>query len=225
MTKVEASPVAFFDLDRTILSINSASRWIQYEFTRGRIGLKEVFRAGAWVIRYHLGEEIQGALRDAIKTLEGEFEYILRQRTHHFYYNHVQGKERRGALAALESHRHRGHRIVLLTSASTYLAEVVAENFKLDGFLCTQFEVDHLGCFTGRPQEPLCYGFGKLDLARTYLQAEGGSLEDAYFYTDSMSDIDMLSAVGHPIVVNPDPRLKGRAKSNGWPVVDWGKPL
>ena len=225
MTKVEPSPVAFFDLDRTILAVNSASRWIQYEFSRGRIGLKDVCRAGIWVIRYHLGEEIQAALRDAIKTLEGELEYVLRERTHHFYYNQVQGKERRGALAALDKHRHLGHRIVLLTSASSYLAEVVAENYSLDGFLCTQFEVDTHGRFTGKPKEPLCYGFGKLELAREYLEAEGGTLEDAYFYTDSMSDIDMLSAVGNPVAVNPDLRLKDRAKSNGWPIVDWGAPL
>ncbi|MEL7370849.1 MAG: HAD-IB family hydrolase, partial [Myxococcota bacterium] len=42
--------------------------------------------------------------------------------------------------------------------------------------------------------------------------------------TDSMSDLPMMEAVGHPVAVNPDPRLRRTAKDRGWPIVDWGRP-
>ena len=189
------------------------------------MGFKNLLRAGVWVLRYHLGGEIQSGFRDAISTLEGKLECTLRDRTRQFYYGQIQGRERPGALKTLKVHRNRGHRVVLLTSASSYLAEVVAENLSLDGFLSTEFEVDESGYFTGKPKEPLCYGMGKFEIARRYLGANRSALEDAYFYTDSMSDIHVLTAVGNPVVVNPDPRLRERAKQQGWPVMDWGEPI
>jgi len=45
----------------------------------------------------------------------------------------------------------------------------------------------------------------------------------SHFYSDSMSDVLLLEMVGHPVVVNPDPRLRKHAEERNWPIVDWGK--
>jgi phosphoserine phosphatase len=53
------------------------------------------------------------------------------------------------------------------------------------------------------------------------VQSLGSSLEHAVFYTDSITDLPLLEAVGRPVAVNPDPRLRRLARRRGWPIEDW----
>jgi phosphoserine phosphatase len=66
--------------------------------------------------------------------------------------------------------------------------------------------------------DPPCYGEGKITWAQRYAGEYHAALSDAYFYTDSYSDRPLLDLVGHPIVVNPDARLKKLAQKRGWPI-------
>ncbi len=108
---------------------------------------------------------------------------------------------------------------------SLYLSELVAEELGLDDVLCNRFEVDDSGAHTGRPVGTLCFGAGKLGYAEAYARDRGVSLADCWFYTDSFSDLPVLERVGHPVVVNPDPRLRREAERRGWPVEWWGEAL
>ena len=65
----------------------------------------------------------------------------------------------------------------------------------------------------------MCYGEGKYHWARVYAEARGIDLARSYFYTDSYSDLPMLRRVGHPVIVNPDRRLRRLALQEGWPIV------
>ena len=216
--------VAFFDLDRTVLSVNSARFWVREEFKAGRIGGLRLFKAMSSGLKYHFGGRIEEALREAIASLKGEEEKELELRTQEFFRDQLAGRIRPQALKVLEDHRDRGHHRVLLTSATSYLADIVVEELGFEGRLSTVLEVDQAGCLTGNPTEPLCYGEGKLTLGCDYLQKVGARLEESYFYTDSMSDWEMLAAVGNPVVVNPDIRLGRAARREGWEIVDWGVP-
>jgi phosphoserine phosphatase len=82
-------------------------------------------------------------------------------------------------------------------------------------------ETDDRRVFTGRFVEPLCYGQGKVERARSLALAIGFDLEDATFYSDSYTDLPLLSLVREPIVINPDPRLARVAKERRWPVERW----
>lgn len=118
-------------------------------------------------------------------------------------------------------HRERGDRLVLLTSSSPYLSRHVQAELDLDDFICTRFEVIN-GVHTGKPERPMAFGPGKVTLARAMADREGVDLADCHFYSDSMSDLPMLEAVGHPVVVHPDHKLNRLAKRRGWLVQDWG---
>ena len=218
-------PIAFFDLDKTLIARNSAVLWVRYEYKRGRVTHRQAVRALAVMTRYHFGGvDLQDALRESIATLKGTREDHLRERTVEFYQARVQHLYRPGAYTALQEHRARGDELVLLTSSTLYLAEQVRAQLALDASLCTQFEVNGSGEFTGRPVEPICFGEGKLAQARDYAESRGVPLADCYFYSDSMSDLPTLEAVGHHVVVNPDVRLKRRAHRLGWVIRDWGRP-
>lgn len=216
--------IAFFDLDRTILAINSGSGWVKSEYRDGFITRWQVLRASTWLLRYHLGfADMEGVLREALSAYAGHPEGELRARTRRFYSRDVRHQIRPGAVEALEGHRADGEKVVLLTTASNYLSEAVGETLPLDDWLCSRFEVDEGGKLTGEPVV-LCYGHHKVRLARAWAEREGVELADCTFYSDSFTDVPMLEAVGRPVVVDPDPRLRRLAQRRGWPVADWGLP-
>lgn len=218
--------IAFFDFDRTLISVNSGQLWLQNELRLGHISRLKAFAASLWVARYHLGFAGRGdGLKHAIATLAGSRESDYRERNVSFYEQFVKGLYRPGAHRALQHHRQSGDALVLLTSSSGYIADLVARDLELDAVLCNRFEVDaQTGLYTGRPQGSLCYGPGKLTHAESFAQSHGTSLSQSTFYTDSFTDLPVLLKVGRPVAVNPDVRLRRIAESRGWEIVDWGEP-
>ena len=218
--------IAFFDLDKTLLAVNSGALWIRREFELGHITRMQALRASYWLPRYHLGfVSMQDALLQAITHLEGLGEQYLRQRTVLFYEEQVRSQFRPGALLALEEHRSAGDKLVLLTSSSGYLSELVARDLGLDAMLCNRFEVDAAGLHTGRPLGEVCFGEGKRVHAQAYASEAGVPLSACTFYTDSYSDLPVMEVVGRPVAVHPDRRLRREALRRGWPVLDWGVPV
>ncbi len=216
--------IAYFDLDRTLISRNSGSLWIRSELRLGFLSRWQFLQATGWLVRYQLGlSDLTSAIREAVSTLDGTREEALRSRTLAFYEREVRGLVRPGAREALTAHRSAGDTLALLTTSSNYLSEPVCAELEIDAFLCNRFEV-HDGVFNGVPQDPLCYGAGKVELAAAFAAERGVELSSCVFYSDSYSDLPMLEAVGTPVVVNPDPRLRRHARRQGWTAVDWGEP-
>jgi HAD superfamily hydrolase (TIGR01490 family) len=215
--------VAFFDLDLTLLDVNTATLWVKRELREKSISKTFFLKSVAWVGLYQLGvARMEEVIEKAIAQAAGLDEEATAARTRRFYDEEVQGRFRPGALDAVKRHQAAGDRCVLLTSSSPYLSAPVAERLGLDGVLCNRFEVEG-GRFTGRPHKPLCYGPGKLHYASAWLDEHGGKLSEASFYTDSFSDLPVLEAVGRPVAVHPDPRLRRTAERRRWEVADWGK--
>jgi len=220
-----AMRVAFFDLDKTLISRNSATLWIQFELQAGRVTRWQALRALGYVVRYNLGAaDLAEVIRRSVAVIAGQPEAELRERAQRFYEVLIRPLYRPGARATIGAHRAAGDRLVLLTSSSNYVSELVCADLGLDDFLCNRFEVDAAGNYTGRAVEPLCFGAGKRQIAARYVERLGLGFTDAVFYTDSISDLPMLEAVGRPVAVHPDPRLRRVARQRGWETADWGTP-
>ena len=217
--------VAFFDLDKTLLAVNSGTLWVRRELALGHITRMQALRASLWLARYHLGfVAMEDALARPSPTSRAP-------RPGHpgahraFYAAAGPPLYRPGALRAVEEHRGAGDRLVLLTSSSGYLSELVAR-----------------GSAPGRhPLQPLrggCAGAahrpaaGRRVLRRRQAHPRGSAtpreagvpLAACSFYTDSYSDLPVMEVVGRPVAVHPDHRLRREALRRGWPVVDWGVP-
>ena len=89
----------------------------------------------------------------------------------------------------------------------------------MEGGIGTRYEVDGDGRFTGRLDGPFVYGPGKVEAMQRFAELHGIDLESSYAYSDSLSDLPMLRAVGSPVAVNPDPPLAEIAKAEGWQIM------
>ena len=149
--------LAFFDLDRTLISRNSGALWIRAELRGGFITRWQALRAVGWLTRYHFGvADLSQAIRAAVSTLRDTDEAALRARTLAFYEAEGRSLVRPGATEALDAHRAAGDTLVLLTTSSNYLSEPFCADLGIHAWLCNRFETHANGTFTGAPTEPLC---------------------------------------------------------------------
>lgn len=216
--------VAFFDLDKTLIDAISGISFARFELREGRLGRINVAQTVLWGMLYHVQlMDIERAFARALAHYRGVPERVLLERTRRWFDADVPAMLRPGGLPALAWHRREGHRLVLLTNSSSYLADIACEAWQMDDWLSNHFEVDDRGCLTGGFERPLCYGQGKVARAERWAAEVGLNIDDAFFYSDSYSDLPMLERVAHPRLVSPDPRLRRIARKRGWPILDWGR--
>jgi len=108
--------------------------------------------------------------------------------------------------------------VVLVSGALDFLMTRLADYLGATGVIANRLEIKD-GVATGRIQRPVVAGPEKARLIREHAAANGHDLSECSAYSDSYSDVPMLSVVGHPAAVNPDIRLGRLAKSYGWPVL------
>ncbi len=217
-----SSVIAFFDFDRTLINKNSATLWVKYELRAGRMSLATAVKASFWIALYHMGYgDIEGAMQKLVGSLKDELESDMRVRVYQWYNTYVRMLYRKQARAIVDEHRQRGHRVVLLSSTSTYAADLICADLNLHDHLSNSFLLNAAGQFTGEPRKPMCFGQGKLKHAEDYARHHHISLSDCWFYTDSITDLPVMNAVGHPIAVHPDRKLHKEAQLRGWPIADW----
>ncbi len=216
----EGGIIAFFDMDLTLIGVNSAQLWAMHLWRTGGLSTSQLMRSFGWLARYKMALiDIEQVTSMASRHVAGQPEGLMIRQMRRWYEAEVRQHILPHMAAQVKSHQARGHHTVLLTASSPYLSAPLSEELALDDYICTRFEVDAGGCLTGELVRPLCYGQGKVTLAQRWAKERGLSLELAYFYTDSYTDLPMLQRVGRPVVVNPDPRLKRHARRHGIPTL------
>lgn len=115
-----------------------------------------------------------------------------------------------------------GQRVVLITGSLNYTIEPLAEELGADDIITNRLEMKD-GIATGRLLRPVVAGPEKAVLIVEDAQRHGHDLAECMGYSDSYSDVPMLSVVGHPACINPDKRLIRLARAYDWPVLDIDK--
>jgi HAD superfamily hydrolase (TIGR01490 family) len=219
---MSAERAAFFDLDRTLIDVNSGYLWAKHERHEGNISTLQFGKAVAWTVLYHLSLiDLETAIEQATRHYAGVTRESLDERTREWFEREVRHRARPAALEAVQRHKEQGHHLVILTNASVFEASAAAKEWSFDHFLANDFHTDDDGRLTGTCLRPICYGQGKVERAEAWALEHGVAIDDAYFYTDSYSDLPMLERVSEPRVVSPDPRLRRAAKQREWPILDW----
>lgn len=217
-----ALTAAFFDMDRTLLRVDSARLYTQFRRDRGEATLMDALRVAMWATQYTLGViDAPKVARQALRSFQGKAETWLEQSCAEWFPRYVLPEVQQAGRRAVRAHQERGDFVAIVTGATRYVAEPVAAELGIEHVICSELELDAGGCFTGQIVEPLCYGAGKIERALRVAEREGFRLEEASFYSDSITDLPLLEAVKAPIVINPDRRLRRVAVRRGWPIEAW----
>ena len=120
----------------------------------------------------------------------------------------------------IKMHREQNARLVILSAAFNYICQPVAQHLQMDDFICSRLEVVD-GVFTGNSVGTLCFDGEKLKRIKSYCSEHNISLDDAYYYADSIADIPVLETVGNPHCINPDKNLRHVALQRKWHVHNW----
>jgi putative phosphoserine phosphatase/1-acylglycerol-3-phosphate O-acyltransferase len=123
------------------------------------------------------------------------------------------------AAAIFAQHRADGRPLVLATTTPVDLVRPFAERLGFDDVVATRYGVRPDGRYDGTIVGPFVWSAGKLAAVREWAEARGVDLAESYAYSDSFYDTPLLAAVGHPVVVNPDPRMAVAATARRWPIV------
>jgi HAD superfamily hydrolase (TIGR01490 family) len=213
---------ALFDMDRTLVRKETATLYVNYLRKRGQAGWRDMARVTYWVTQYTLGI-IDGpdVARRAALGQAGLPEAVMQARCDDLFFRQVEEYISPEGRRAVVRHRACGDLLAIVTGATPYIARSLGRRLGIAEIVSSVLQVGSDGCFTGRFEEPLCYGVGKLARARELALRKGFRVEDATFYSDSLTDLPLLEAVATPVAVNPDPRLARIAKKRGWRIERW----
>ena len=120
-------------------------------------------------------------------------------------------------LHLVRHHRERGERVYIVSATLQEIVEHIADDLGFDGAIGSTCEIVD-GVYTGRSLRA-AHGEGKARALRELAGVDGLDLESSTAYSDSYSDVPFLEAVGHPVAVNPDRRLRSIARARAWPTI------
>ena len=216
--------LALFDLDHTLLTGDSDVLWCEFLMDNDVLDRAEFKpRNDEMARRYGEGSVSAEDFCDFyVATLAGRSLAQWRPWCERFLREVVAPRIPASARDLVESHRVRGDRLVMTTATNRVLTELTAQHLRIDNLLATEVEVVE-GCCTGRTRGVLNMREGKVTRLRTWLSEQDlqiDALAEATFYSDSSNDRPLLQAVGNPVVVDPDVRLRAHALIAGWPVME-----
>jgi HAD superfamily hydrolase (TIGR01490 family) len=229
LTRVEmagAGSAAFFDLDKTVIARSSTFAFSRPLYQGGLINRRTVLRSayahGVFLLAGADHDQME-RMRQYLSSMVAGWEVQqVREIVAETLVELIEPAVFREAVALIDEHRAAGRDVVLVSASGTELVEPIAEMLGADDVIATRMVVED-GRYTGEVAF-YAYGENKAAAIRDLAEARGYRLGDSYAYSDSVTDIPMLAAVGHPVAVNPDRALRREAATRGWPVLDFTQP-
>jgi HAD superfamily hydrolase (TIGR01490 family) len=214
-----APVVAFFDLDNTFMHGASAFFLVRGLRAAGLLTMRDVISAGWKHARFKARGENDRHLNSArargLAVLAGVPVTDMARLADDVYDRHIASAVWPEMYRIAQEHLANGHHVWLMTATPSFLADVIALRLGLTGSLGSRLEVRD-GRYTGRIEEAVLHGDEKAAAARGVLVKADANPTDCWAYSDSRHDIPLLSLVGHPVVVNPDPKLAAHARASDW---------
>lgn len=223
-----AGPVAaFFDLDKTVIAKSSTFVFSKPFYAQGLLNRRSVLESSY----AHFLFQLSGADHDQMERMRAhltsmcagwdveQVKSIVAETLHELVEPLIYAE----AMDLIADHRIRGHDVVIVSASGEEIVAPIAAALGADHVAATRMVVAD-GHYTGE-LDFYCYGAGKVAAIEKLAADKGYELARCYAYSDSVTDLPMLSAVGHPTAVNPDRALRREATARGWPVLTFSNPV
>ena len=216
--------LALFDLDHTLLPVDSDYAWGVFTqeigwtdpvlFRRRNEEFYEQYQAGTLDIHDYVR-----FATNAVRKKGPEQAAVAHQR---FMREVVQPHLTQEALALVRGHQQAGDEVVIVTATNEFVTSAIAQAFGVTELIAVELERDAHGWITGAIRGVPSAREGKVTRVAQWLAAGGRSWAqvDSTFYSDSINDLPLLEQVDHPVATNPDERLRALALQRGWRILD-----
>ncbi|WP_083276324.1 HAD family phosphatase [Corynebacterium sp. HMSC14B06] len=218
---------AFFDLDKTIIAKSSAYAFNKQFLERGIISptdmLQMALSHALYMSQGHDEAQMEATREQFSALIAGHSARELRQVAIETLEQNITPYIYAEALELIREHRAQGHQVFIISASARQIVEPIAQALGVYNVVATELEVRD-GIFTGET-EFFCRGENKAVQMRRIAEKRQFDLAECFAYSDSITDEPMLSAVGHPVVVNPDRALRKIATEREWPVRQFRNPV
>jgi len=219
---------AFFDLDKTVIAKSSALAFGRPFYRDGLISRRDVIKGAYAQLMFRIGggtdEQTMARTRDYVAQLctgwrVDQVQQIVRETLEELIQPYVYAE----AAALIEEHQAAGRDVVLVSASGEEMVRPIGDLLGITDIIATRMVVED-GRYTGRV-DFYAAGPNKVAAVRALAEERGYDLEASYAYSDSVTDAQLLAAVGRPTAVNPDRALRRIAVEKGWPIVAFRHPI
>lgn len=217
--------LALFDLDHTLLPLDSDYEWGQFLSRIGAVDPDAFARRNA-----EFYAQYQAGTLDPVAYLEFAFGTLAQFPRKQLDAWHGQFMQevilpviRPCARDLVNQHREAGDLVCIVTATNRFVTGPIAREFGVEHLIAAEPEIDTAGEITGKTIGTPPYGEGKVVNIKRWLASMDKSIDSfprSTFYSDSQNDIPLLSVVTHPVATNPNARLSAHAKAQGWPILN-----
>lgn len=212
--------LAIFDLDNTLLAIDSDHAWGEFLLEQGAVDA-EAYRAAndRFMADYEAGTlDIMAFLAVALEPLAANSPEQLAAWHRQFMTEIIEPHILPRGEALLADHRERGDTLMIITATNRFITGPIAERLGVEHLIAVEPEMRD-GRYTGKVSGVPSYREGKVTRLDTWLTEHRQSLAGAWFYSDSHNDLPLLERVDNPVAVDPDPTLHAEAERRGWRII------
>ena len=219
---------AFFDLDKTVISRSSTLALSRPLYRAGMVSRSQLLRGAYAQLVYLLVGADEGKMQrlkeGMLQLTKGWDRAQVERLVEDVILDVIDPYVYAEALDLMELHRSEGRRVYIVSSSPEEVVRPLARHFGVSGVIATRAAIGPDGLYTGE-LEFYAYGEGKAEAVRAMAERSGIDLTKSFAYSDSVTDLPLLQAVGNPVAVNPDKELRKAAEEHGWPIRDFHRPV
>jgi HAD superfamily hydrolase (TIGR01490 family) len=211
--------IAFFDLDRTLISVNSGKILIETAYSKGLITRPQLIKAFwlSFLYKFELWDTVK-IIDSMASWLKGIEESSMNELTKDIFEKDIKPNIRPEMIEEILIHKREGGSVVILSSAIAAICNPVAEFLEMDDVICSGLEIKE-GVYTGHPSGTFCFREEKVSRLNIYCAENKINPEATWYYGDSIADLPVLKSAGHAVCVSPDKKLLKEAIRRNWRII------
>ncbi len=221
---IEKKKIALFDLDHTLLPIDSDYSWGQFTITLGWTDPVDFARRNdEFYAHYQAGTlDVHDYVRFATEAVRLRGPQQAQAAHQRFMDDIIEPAIRPQALELVRSHQQPGDEVLIITATNEFVTRPIAERLGVEQLIAVELMRDNGGWITGEIRGTPSFREGKVRRFQDWLAERGLAREqvDVTFYTDSTNDLPLMDNADHPVATNPDDRLRALARERGWRILD-----